>query len=170
MLTSSGWYCSLSTFCHGIFQIQVIYFNDDTYQGQSPHTVYIVCIWFPDTNPTNKYTQWQWVNWQCKQSLWSMVGLLKIYHTDFHGRLFFKITSYIFMVYFLVGGGVLLFVFILPKIFSGQFFFLFFEVGVEGKAQLQKRLVLKSNVLWFQCVLVFVKAVKWELNFNTSHN
>lgn len=89
-----------------------------------------------------------------------MVALLKIYHTDFHGRLFFKITSYRFMLYFLVGGGVLLFVFILPKIFSGQFFFLFFEVAVEGKAQLQKRLVLKSNVLWFQSVLVFVKAVK----------
>lgn len=64
------------------------------------------------------------------------------------------------MVCFLVGGGGLFCVFILPTIFSGQGFFLFFEVAVEGKAQLQKRLVLKSNVLLFQGILAFVKAVK----------
>lgn len=39
-------------------------------------------------------------------------------------------------------------------------FFLLFELAVEGKSQLQKRLVLKSNILLFQSVLAFVKAVK----------
>lgn len=28
----------LSPFCHGIFQLQTIYFNDDIYQGQATHT------------------------------------------------------------------------------------------------------------------------------------
>lgn len=54
-----------------------------------------------------------------------MVGLLKICNSDFHGRLFFKITLYVSKIYgvFLVRGGGLFSVFILPKIFSGQFFF-----------------------------------------------
>lgn len=97
-----------------------------------------------------------------------MVGLLKIYERDFHGRVFFLRSLH--MVCFLVGGGVLSCVFLLPKIFSGQFFFCFFEVAVEGEAQLQNRLVLKSNVLLFQSVLAFVKAIKWEPDFNTLNN
>lgn len=64
------------------------------------------------------------------------------------------------MVCFFVGGGSLFCVIFFCLKYSVVNFFIVFEVTVEGEAQLQKRLMLKSNVLLFQSVLALVKALK----------